>query len=159
VTRQWAVLAGLLAALAVLAPAASAKERVLTLYSPRIDSQPYVHDTHQVPLRANGREAPAKPGYILGYKEMALVDSKRPDAKPLRVPAGRIVFRDVSFAYPVEHEDGSKGSSRSQVLNEIDFEVVPGEVVRCSSLTMPFTTHSFRRPKKKISCALSGWLR
>jgi hypothetical protein len=46
----------------VVAPAASAKERVLTLYSPRIDSQPYVHDTHNVTLRANGRQAPAKPG-------------------------------------------------------------------------------------------------
>ena len=36
----------------VVAPAASAKERLLTLYSPKIDSLPYVHDTHQVTLKA-----------------------------------------------------------------------------------------------------------
>jgi hypothetical protein len=75
----------LLAGLALLPPAAGAKERLLTLYSPRIDSQPYVHDTHHVTLRADGHEAPAEPGYILGFKEMELVDSKRPNAKPLPI--------------------------------------------------------------------------
>ena len=84
-TRLWTVLAGTVLALAVLAPAAAAKERTLTLYSPKIDSLPYVHDTHNVTLRSNGREAPAKPGYILGFKEMALVDSKDPKAKPLPI--------------------------------------------------------------------------
>ena len=74
-----------LAGLVLPVPAAAAGERVLTLYSPRIDSLPYVHDTHQVALRADGREAPARPGYVLGFKEMALVDSKRPDAKPLPI--------------------------------------------------------------------------
>jgi len=68
---------------AVLAPAAGAKERLLTLYSPRIDSLPYVHDTHQVPLLKAAGGAPKRPGYILGFKEMVLVDSKDPDAKPL----------------------------------------------------------------------------
>jgi hypothetical protein len=76
---------GVLGALLFLAPGAGAKERVLTLYSPRIDTAPYVHDTHTVPLRADGRHAPARPGYILGFKEMALVDSKDPDAKPLPI--------------------------------------------------------------------------
>jgi plastocyanin len=74
-----------LAGLVLLVPAAAAGERVLTLYSPRIDSLPYVHDTHHVALRADGREAPARPGYVLGFKEMALVDSKRPDARPLPI--------------------------------------------------------------------------
>jgi hypothetical protein len=76
---------GALAALLVLAPAAGADVRVLTLYSPRIDSSPYVHDTHRVILRADGRHAPARPGYILGFREMALVDSKEPDAEPLPI--------------------------------------------------------------------------
>ena len=69
----------------VAAPAAQAKERLLTLYSPKINSLPYVHDTHEVTLEADGVGAPKQPGYILGYKEMALVDSKRPDAKPLPI--------------------------------------------------------------------------
>jgi hypothetical protein len=97
VTRLWMVLAGALTALAVLAPAAAAKERVLTLYSPRIDSLPYVHDTHNVTLRANGRQAPAEPGYILGFKEMALVDSKDPKAKPLPI-AKMMVHHFLYFA-------------------------------------------------------------
>ncbi|HEX8205880.1 MAG TPA: hypothetical protein VF587_07470 [Solirubrobacteraceae bacterium] len=75
-------LALLLAAL--LAPAtASAEEKLLTLYSPAIQTQPYVHDTHNVPLRANGLEAPAEPGYVTGVKEQVLVDSKDPEAEPL----------------------------------------------------------------------------
>jgi hypothetical protein len=82
----------------LLAPAASAKERVLTLYSPKIDSLPYVHDTHHVTLRADGLEAPAEPGYILGFKEMALVDSKRPDAKPL--PIGKMMVHHFLYWAP-----------------------------------------------------------
>ena len=78
-------LAALLAAAALMqaAGAASAEERVLTLYSPQIDSEPYVHDTHSVTLRPNGSEAPAEGGYITGIKEQVLVDSKDPDAEPL----------------------------------------------------------------------------
>jgi plastocyanin len=81
----------------VAAPAASAKEKVLTLYSPKIQSLPYVHDTHQVALRANGIEAPAEPGYITGWKEMALVDSKDPKAKPLPI-AKMMVHHFLYFA-------------------------------------------------------------
>ena len=82
------LVAGAAAAIVVLclgAPAAMAKEKVLTLYSPPIKSLPYVHDTHQVPLKADGVEAPAVPGYVTGWKEMALVDSKDPKAKPLPI--------------------------------------------------------------------------
>jgi plastocyanin len=94
------VVAGMAAAVLIAgaaAPAASAKDRVLTLYSPKIHSLPYVHDTHQVTLRANGREAPSVPGYITNWKEMALVDSKDPDAKPLPI-AKMMVHHFLYFA-------------------------------------------------------------
>jgi plastocyanin len=103
VTRLWTVLAGTVVALAVMAPAAAAKERVMTLYSPRIDSLPYVHDTHNVTLRANGRQAPAKPGYILGFKEMALVDSKDPKAKPL--PIAKMMVHHFLYYAPGRVDD------------------------------------------------------
>ena len=80
-----AILVAAMAVLGAAAPAASAKERLLTLYSPRIHSLPYVHDTHNVPLLKADGNAPSEPGYILGYKEMALVDSKDPKAKPLPI--------------------------------------------------------------------------
>jgi hypothetical protein len=75
----------LVATLALLAlPAqAAAGERLLTLYSPAIRAAPYVHDTHNVALRPDGREAPAEPGFITGIEEQVLVDSKDPGAKPL----------------------------------------------------------------------------
>ena len=81
----------------VAAPAAGAKERLLTLYSPKIDSLPYVHDTHHVALEADGAAAPKQPGYILGFKEMALVDSKNPKAKPLPI-AKMMVHHFLYFA-------------------------------------------------------------
>src|SRR5688500_16724554 len=72
-----------LAILAALPSTAMAGERLLTLYSPAIETAPYVHDTHQLRLRANGVEAPAEPGYVTGIKEQVLVDSKDPGAEPL----------------------------------------------------------------------------
>ena len=95
------------AGVAMLAPAASAKERVVTLYSPKIRSLPYVHDTHQLTLRPNGREAPAKPGYITWWKEMALVDSKDPDAKPL--PMNRMMVHHFLYFAPGHVDDGPGG--------------------------------------------------
>jgi plastocyanin len=93
----WTAVA-LASVVAAIAPAAaSAKERLLTLYSPKIDSLPYVHDTHQVTLRPDGHEAPAQPGYITGWKEQVLVDSKRPDAKPLPL-AKMMVHHFLYFA-------------------------------------------------------------
>ncbi len=56
-----------------------------------------MHDTHKVTLRANGRQAPAKPGYVLGFEEMALVDSKDPKAKPLPI-AKMMVHHFLYFA-------------------------------------------------------------
>ena len=80
--RKALLISGLL--LAGLAPqTASAEEKELTLFSPPIKTLPYVHDTHNLSLRANGTEAPDKPGYVTGVKEQVLVDSKDPDAKPL----------------------------------------------------------------------------
>jgi hypothetical protein len=71
-------------ALALTLPAgAAAEERLLTFHSSAIQTQPYVHDTHHVVLRPDGKEAPATPGYITGIQEQVLVDSKAPDAKPL----------------------------------------------------------------------------
>ena len=67
----------------VLPGVANAEERLLTLYSPAIQTRPYVHGVESLPLPANGRQAPAEPGYVTGVKEQALVDSFDPDAKPL----------------------------------------------------------------------------
>lgn len=91
------VVAAVIVVLGAAAPGAVAKERVLTLYSPKIQSLPYVHDTHNVTLRADGQEAPAEPGYITGWKEMALVDSKDPKAKPLPI-AKMMVHHFLYFA-------------------------------------------------------------
>ena len=73
------------AALLVFAAPAGAEEKLLTLYSPPIDSEPYVHKSTTVPLKPDGVEAPAEPGYVLGFAEQVLVDSKDPDAEPLPV--------------------------------------------------------------------------
>jgi hypothetical protein len=112
VRRLIAGMTAVLGALALLAPAAAAaaKERVLTLYSPRIDSLPYVHDTHHVTLRADGRAAPAKPGYVLGFKEMALVDSKDPDAKPL--PISKMMVHHFLYFAPGRVDDDAGGCWR-----------------------------------------------
>jgi plastocyanin len=67
----------------IAAPPAFSRERLLTLYSPKIHSLPYVHDTHEVMLRADGRHAPRRAGYITGFAAQELVDSKRPHAKAL----------------------------------------------------------------------------
>ena len=67
----------------IAAPTVPARERMLTLYSPKIHTLPYVHDTHHVTLRPDGREAPKRPGYITGWAAQDIVDSKRPNAKPL----------------------------------------------------------------------------
>jgi hypothetical protein len=129
------LLAGLalsLVGIGLLAPAAGAKERLLTLYSPRIDSLPYVHDTHHVTLRADGREAPAKPGYILGFKEMALVDSKRPDAKPL--PMGKMMVHHFLYFAPgrVDQLPGSCWGSSGFIAGRGE-EHPTGGVLRPSS--------------------------
>jgi plastocyanin len=89
----------------VAAPAAGAKERLLTLYSPKIDSLPYVHDTHDVTLDADGVGAPKEPGYILGFAEMALVDSKDPKAKPL--PIAKMMVHHFLYFAPGRVDQGA----------------------------------------------------
>jgi hypothetical protein len=69
----------------VLAAPARADEQLLTFYSPPIDSEPYVHKSTTVTLQPDGKQAPDVPGYVLGFAEESLVDSKDPDAKPLPV--------------------------------------------------------------------------
>jgi plastocyanin len=90
-------------ALCALPAVAQAKERVLTLHSPAIQTNPYVHDTHFLELRANGREAPARGGYITGIKEQSLVDSKDPDAKPL--PNAKFMIHHFVYFAPGRVED------------------------------------------------------
>jgi hypothetical protein len=97
----------------LLVPAhAPAAERLLTLYSPAINTTPYVHDTHHVDLRPNGREAPATPGFITGVKEQVLVDSKDPDAKPL--DNSRFMIHHFLFFAPAR-VDQAPGSCWGQI--------------------------------------------
>jgi plastocyanin len=96
-----------IAGLALLAPAASARERVLTLYSPKIHSLPYVHDTKTVSLKADGVGAPSTPGFITGWKEMALVDSKNPKAKPL--PLNKMMVHHFLYFAPGRVNDAAGG--------------------------------------------------
>ena len=62
---------------------ADAAERVVTIYSPAIQTRPYVHGIESLPLPADGLHAPNQPGWVTGVKEQALVDSLDPRAKPL----------------------------------------------------------------------------
>jgi len=98
-----AVLTALLAA----APAASAEEKVLTLYSPKMHVEPYVHISQTALLRPDDREAPKEPGYILGYKEQVLVDSKAPDAKPL--PLNKMMIHHFLY-FALGRTDQAPGS-------------------------------------------------
>lgn len=94
-------------ALLALPSAAVAEEEVLTLYSPAIKTNPYVHDTHTIPLKADGKQAPAKPGYVLGYKEQVLVDSKAPNAKPLS--NSKFMIHHFVYFAPGRVEDSEGG--------------------------------------------------
>ena len=69
-----------------------------------------MHDTHQVVLSADGRAAPAKPGYILGFKEMALVDSKDPNAKPL--PIAKMMVHHFLYFAPGRVDQGAGRAGR-----------------------------------------------
>ena len=42
---------------------------------------------------------------------------------------GQLTFRHVGFTYPAEHADGSAAENRPAVLQDVDFDVAPGEVV------------------------------
>jgi hypothetical protein len=88
------------------APAASAEEKVLTLYSPKMHVDPYVHESQHAFLRPDGKEAPKEPGYILGFKEQVLVDSKDPDAKPL--PIGKMMIHHFLY-FAVNRADQAPG--------------------------------------------------
>jgi plastocyanin len=95
----------LIAALLVMAAPARAEERLLTLYSPPIDSEPYVHRSTTVTLKADGIQAPGEPGYVLGFKEQVLVDSKDPDAKPL--PVSKMMVHHLLYYTPGRVDQGS----------------------------------------------------
>jgi ABC-type multidrug transport system fused ATPase/permease subunit len=52
-----------------------------------------------------------------------------PDAVEAPELQGHLRFNHVGFTYPAEHADGTTAASRPTVLEDIDFEVAPGEVV------------------------------
>ena len=52
-----------------------------------------------------------------------------PDAVEAPDLQGRLTFRHVAFTYPAEHADGTSAVGRPAVLEDVDFEVAPGEVV------------------------------
>jgi plastocyanin len=99
------LLLGIVVALLVVAAPARAEERLLTLYSPPIDSEPYVHRSTTVTLKPDGVQAPAEPGYVLGFKEQVLVDSKDPDAKPL--PVSKMMVHHLLYYTPGRVDQGS----------------------------------------------------
>ncbi len=78
--------------------AASAREQTLTLYSPKIHSEPYVGYQNAMTLKPDGQEAPSQAGYITSFVEQVLVDSKRPDAKPL--PIGKMMIHHLLYFAP-----------------------------------------------------------
>jgi hypothetical protein len=106
-TRYLVVVACVAGVLLGLAPAASADEKVLTFYSPKMHAEPYVHISQSAFLRPDGNEAPAEPGYILGFKEQVLVDSKDPGAKPL--PIGKMMIHHFLY-FAVGRVDQAPGS-------------------------------------------------
>jgi plastocyanin len=99
------LLLGALFALLILAAPARADEQLLTLYSPPIDSEPYVHKSTTVVLKPDGVQAPNVPGYVLGFQEQALVDSKDPDAKPL--PVNKMMVHHLLYYTPGRVDQGS----------------------------------------------------
>ena len=52
-----------------------------------------------------------------------------PDARPAPTFRGEIEFRDVSFAYHSQADDGPDGGDQRLALNSISFQVAPGESV------------------------------
>ena len=106
-TSAWPA-AGLLALVVLLVCAAPARadEQLLTLYSPPIDSKPYVHISKTVSLPADGVHAPSVPGSVLGFKEQVLVDSMDPDAKPL--PVSKMMVHHFLY-FTQGRVDGSPG--------------------------------------------------
>ena len=136
------VLAGL------LVPAgASAAEQELTLYSPPIKTLPYVHDTHALTLRADGKEAPDKPGFITGVTEQVLVDSKDPDAEPLG--NARMMIHHLLYFAPGRAGDAEHGDMHR------DWE--------CQRAAKVWSLHSsqddIRRSEKRIVRLRSEWKR
>jgi hypothetical protein len=130
--RKALLITGLL--LVGLAPqTAAADEKELTLYSPPIKTLPYVHDTHTLQLRANGTEAPDKPGYVTGIKEQVLVDSKDPDAEPLG-NARMMIHHLLYFAFGRQGDSAGSCwsgmgfiSGRGEEHPDGNFDFVPAE--------------------------------
>jgi plastocyanin len=89
-----------LIALLVLAAPAQAAEQKMTLYSKPIEVTPYSGEQHYMQLDANGKEAPADPGWITSIR-VDVVKKKSPDAKALSI-------QDVMIHHIVLHAFGAK---------------------------------------------------
>jgi plastocyanin len=87
-------------ALLVLAAPAQAAEQKMTLYSKPIEVTPYSGEQHYMQLDANGKEAPADPGWITSIR-VDVVKKKSPDAKALSI-------QDVMIHHIVLHAFGAK---------------------------------------------------
>jgi plastocyanin len=134
-----ALTAALVVAIAmVAAPAAHSRERLLTFYSPKINSQPYVHDTHEMVLRANGRQAPKVPGYITGWAAQDIVDSKKRNAKPL--PLRRMMVHHFLVFAP-----GRVGQMPGSCWGQSGFIGGRGEEHPVRGVSRVRTSRSFRR--------------
>ena len=83
-------------------------EQLLTLYSPPIDSEPYVHKSDDGDAASpTACRRPRGPGYVLGFKEQVLVDSKDPDAKPL--PVDKMMVHHFLYYTPGRVDRGPGG--------------------------------------------------
>jgi len=94
------VLLPILALLLLAAAPAQAAERKMTLYSNPIDVPSYTGEQHYMPLAANGRTAPADPGWITSIK-VDVVKKRTARAKALSI-------QDVMIHHIVLHAPGSK---------------------------------------------------
>ena len=87
-------------ALLVLAAPAQAAEQKMTLYSKPIEVTPYSGEQHYMQLPANGKQAPADPGWITSIK-VDVVKKRSANAKALSI-------QDVMIHHIVLHAMGAK---------------------------------------------------
>jgi hypothetical protein len=97
----------ILALLLLAAAPAQAAERKMTFYSKAIDVMPYTGEQNYMPLAANGKEAPAEPGWITSLK-VDVVKKRTADAKALSI-------QDVMIHHIVLHAQDAVWSDKPGV--------------------------------------------
>ena len=142
-----------LALLLIFAPPARADEHLLTLYSPPIDSEPYVHRSTTVALKADGVQAPAVAGYVLGFKEQVLVDSKDPDAPPL--PVTKMMVHHFLYFTEARADGGPGGCLGSQFLAGRGRSTRTGSSMPCRRRSSARGTASTTR--RRTAAPPRGW--